>query len=94
MVMGSLLFTVMPLLYPLVIDIPLLWLVRILHGAGLALFFTASNAFLSHEIPTERRAEGMSHYGNAVKLAMAFGPPLGLFFAIHGYFRFHPFLRL
>jgi MFS family permease len=42
---------------------------------------TAANAFLSTEIPTSRRAEGMSHYGNAIKLAMAIGPAIGLVLA-------------
>lgn len=83
MIMGASLFALCPLLYyvlPSHSPIVLL-LVRMLHGIGLALFYTASNVALSLEVPQSRRAEGMSHYSNAIKMAMAFGPALGLFFA-------------
>lgn len=78
MILGAILFTLMPIAYTASSSTESLLLVRILHGAGLALFYTAASAFMSLEIPASRRAEGMSHYSNAIKVAMAIGPILGV----------------
>lgn len=81
MILGAVLFAFMPLLYPMTVSTPFLMPVRLIHGAAMAFYMTAANTFLSLEIPAERRAEGMSHFGNAIKLAMAFGPGIGLYLA-------------
>ncbi|MBY0403548.1 MAG: MFS transporter [Cyanobacteria bacterium] len=81
MILGISIFTLMPLLYIPAVTHPWFLLIRMIHGIGLASFMTATSAFLSLEIPTARRAEGMSHYANAIKLAMAISPGLGLYFA-------------
>lgn len=56
----------------------ILLLIRLLHGIGFALVYTASTSAAVDMIPLERRVEGISHYSNAIKVAMAFSPPLGL----------------
>lgn len=81
MVWGALLCVAVCLVYPVALLPWMIVMLRVFHGIGLALFYTASNAFLAQEIPLARRAEGMSHYSNAIKMAMAFAPALGLFFA-------------
>jgi MFS family permease len=82
--LGALLFVGLPLLYPWVAALPFpLLAVRILHGVGFAFFYTAATTFLSLEIPAQRRAEGMSHFSNAIKLAMAIGPAAGLYLVTH-----------
>jgi MFS family permease len=85
MLTGATLFTVSPLLYDLVSHSawPFWALValRMCHGAGLALFYTSISVYFSWIIPFERRAEGMSHFSNAVKLATGLSPALGLYFA-------------
>jgi MFS family permease len=81
MILGISIFTLMPLFYIPAVTHPWFLFIRMVHGIGLACFMTATSAFLSLEIPAARRAEGMSHYANAIKLAMAISPGLGLYFA-------------
>jgi MFS family permease len=78
MLAGAAIFILCPFLYPLMGSGPPLLLVRGLHGAGLALFYTAAHALVSRLIPSSRRAEGMGASGNAVKIAMAFSPGLAV----------------
>lgn len=61
----------------------MLLLLRLIHGIGFALVYTASTSAAVDMIPIERRVEGISHYSNAIKVAMAFSPPLGLWLMQH-----------
>lgn len=86
MLVGSLLFTLFSVLL-LVLKLP--WLVLVLRagqGVGFALFYTASASLLTRIVPRTRRAEGISHHSNAVKLAIALAPMAGLAFAEAGQF--------
>ncbi|MDX2085401.1 MAG: MFS transporter [Candidatus Melainabacteria bacterium] len=79
--LGVSLFMAGPLLYPIT-HLPWVWLlVRLMQGIGFALFYTVSTSHLTHSIPPGRKTEGISYYSNAVKLAMAFSPGLGLLLA-------------
>jgi MFS family permease len=79
MLVGIILFGLCPLLYLLTKDSVLLYIIRLVHGVGFALFYTSSTGYLVSLIPAERKAEGISYYSNAIKIAMAFSPGLALF---------------
>lgn len=78
MLVGIILFGLCPLLYLLTKDPILLYVIRLMHGVGFALFYTSSTSYLVSLIPAERKAEGISYYSNAIKIAMAFSPGLAL----------------
>lgn len=79
MIIGVVLATIAPLGYWLLGDWPLtMWLVRIIHGASFGLFYTAATSYLVQTVPPAYKAEAISYYSNAVKLAMAFSPGLAL----------------
>jgi MFS family permease len=63
--------------YGLTHSLPPVFLLRIAHGVGWAVFGTAAYAFVAHIVPAERRGEAMGYYGMASNLAMAVGPALG-----------------
>ena len=55
-------------------------LIRATHGAAFGLV-TVSNSTMAIDImPAERRGEGIGFYGVSNNLAMAFGPPISLYF--------------
>jgi MFS family permease len=84
MLLGISIFTVCPLLYPLTNMELLLYGIRLLHGVGFAIFYTASASYLISIVPPQNKAEGISYYSNAIKVAMAFSPSLGIFLASQG----------
>ncbi len=51
-----------------------LFIIRIVHGLGLALAFTASYAYIADVIPDERLNEGMAMFGITALVGMAVGP--------------------
>ena len=67
-----------------------LLVIRILHGLGLALAFTASFAYIADIIPQERLNEGMAMYGITALVGMAVGPviaePVIHYFGFDTYF--------
>lgn len=63
--------------YALTHSLSPVFLLRIAHGVGWAVFGTAAYAFVAHIVPPERRGEAMGYYGMASNLAMAVGPAVG-----------------
>jgi len=59
-------------------SIILLFMMRVVQGAGWGFSTTASGTIASDLIPVTRRGEGMGYYGLSGNLALAFGPSLGL----------------
>lgn len=59
-------------------SLPLLILVRMLHGVGYAFASTATMALAQSAIPADRRAEGTGYYALGSTLATAIGPAIGL----------------
>ena len=51
-----------------------LFVIRIVHGLGLAMAFTASFAYVADIIPQERLNEGMAMFGITALVGMAVGP--------------------
>jgi MFS family permease len=78
---GILLMTLLPLLYPIlgsnlqVIYLPLLAL-RVVHGIGLALCFTAAFTYVADIVPSGRLNEGIGIFGISGLVGMAVGPLL------------------
>jgi len=78
---GSLIMTLAPLCYlPLTGDLenffwPLM-LLRVIHGVGIAICFTAVFTFIVDLIPAERLNEGIGMFGTSGLLGLAIGPAL------------------
>ncbi len=78
---GSILMAAAPLFYicigdPLGASYPLLLLVRVIHGVGLAICFTAIFTFMADILPQERFNEGIGMFGISGLLGIAIGPVL------------------
>lgn len=78
MVAGALVMTGSSALYLLADGIPSLFALRILHGAGWAVFGTTVNALVADLAPARRRGEAMGVFGMFGNLAMAVGPAVGV----------------
>lgn len=59
--------------------LPLLALVRFLHGVFFGISTTASNTVAIDALPASRRGEGIGYFGISVNLAFATGPMTGMF---------------
>jgi MFS family permease len=77
LVLGALLFGGSPLLYTLTSNVPLLLGVRVIHGAGMALFSTAYQAFVADVLSPARYGEGLGLANVASMVTMVVGPLLG-----------------
>ncbi len=78
---GALCMALMPLLHllltgPIAANYLLLILVRILHGVGLAICFTAVFTFIVDLIPPNRLNEGIGMFGTSGLVGLAVGPAL------------------
>jgi MFS family permease len=64
--------------YGFLASIAMLFVMRVIQGAGWGFSTTASGTIATDLIPPSRRGEGMGFYGLAGNVAMAIGPSLGL----------------
>ncbi|MBM4406884.1 MAG: MFS transporter [Chloroflexi bacterium] len=55
-----------------------MWPVRLMAGAGIAFFFTASTAFMGDISPSGQRGRAMAYLGIFNNISMALGPALGI----------------
>ncbi|USK60906.1 MFS transporter [Peribacillus asahii] len=78
LLLGLVLFLIMMLLYFLVNSLPLLLLIRFIHGFAFGISTTATGTIAANIIPAVRRGEGMGYFATSMNLAMAIGPFLGL----------------
>ena len=79
--LGSILMVVAPLLYttlhdPLGAGYPLFIMLRLVHGVGLAICFTAVFTFMADILPRDRLNEGIGMFGISGLLGIAIGPVL------------------
>jgi len=77
--LGTLIMTVMPVTYiffhgNLSDFYTSLFIVRIIHGIGVALSFTAAFTYVADIVPQERLNEGLSMFGITALVGMAVGP--------------------
>lgn len=79
--LGTLIMTIMPVVY-LLFDGPLsnfytpLFAIRIVHGMGVALCFTASFTYVADISPPQRLNEGLGMFGMTALVGMAVGPSI------------------
>ncbi len=78
---GIVIMLVLPLLYTslsgaIAADYPLLLLLRVVHGVGLAICFTTIFTFIVDLIPPQRLNEGLGVFGTSGLLGLAVGPLL------------------
>jgi MFS family permease len=79
---GSLIMAALPLTYLLfrgslsVFYLPLI-LVRVIHGVGLAICFTAAFTYIADIVPESRLNEGIGMFGITGLMGMAIGPLIG-----------------
>jgi len=78
MFLGLLLFTVSPALFALLHTIPLLILVRMLHGVGIAAFTTAYIVLMAEMVSASQRGAALGLAGIAPSLSLMIWPPLGM----------------
>ena len=78
MLAGATVFALAPLGYGLGGGVLALVAVRMLHGAGMALYPTAASALLADVAPAARRGEFLGFFGAAGSVAMALGPITGV----------------
>ncbi|WP_394233500.1 MFS transporter [Niallia oryzisoli] len=79
LLLGLSLFLIIMLLYFPVNSLPLLFLIRFLHGFAFGIATTATGTIAADIIPMSRRGEGMGYFATSMNLAMAVGPFIGLF---------------
>lgn len=77
LLLGAAIFMLASLLYGLASSVPLLFLVRAFHGAGIACFTTAASTYIADIVPAARRGAAMGFYGMFSNIAMSVGPVLG-----------------
>nr|WP_295970225.1 MFS transporter [uncultured Bacillus sp.] len=78
---GLVIFVISVGSYAFTISILILFIMRIVQGAGWGFSTTASGTIATDLIPVNKRGEGLGYYGLSGNLAMAIGPSLGLILA-------------
>lgn len=87
LIIGTLLFAITSALYLAAVTLPLLVVVRFLHGLGYGVASTATGTIVAQVIPDGRRGEGIGYYSMSQILATALGPFLGIMLSRHVDFR-------
>lgn len=78
LIVGTLLYIITSALYFVAINLPLLILMRFLHGFAFGVANTATGTIAAQIIPHGRHGEGIGYYSMSQILATAFGPYLGI----------------
>lgn len=76
---GTFVFVLATFGYIWALTIPLLFLMRIIHGAGWGVVTTASATAVADIVPMSRRGEGMGYFGLGATLGMVIGPAVGFY---------------
>lgn len=85
MVLGSIILIAAASAYPLVMAIPMLLILRVLHGVGHSAFTTGAGTIIADIVPQTRLTAGISYYGIAGDVATALGPVLGIWLTVNGF---------
>jgi MFS family permease len=78
LIVGTLFFIITSALYFAAINLPLLAIIRFLHGAAYGVASTATGTIVAQIIPDKRRGEGIGYYSMSQILATALGPFIGI----------------
>ena len=76
--LGATLLLISTISYDFVTSTTALWPARLLAGAGISFYFTASLAYVADIAPASKRGAAMSYFGMFNNLAMAIGPLVGI----------------
>ena len=87
LIIGTLSFIITSALYFAAVNLPLLVLIRLLHGVAYGIASTATGTIVAQIIPDKRRGEGIGYYSMSQILATALGPLIGITLVQHGDFR-------
>jgi MFS family permease len=78
LIAGTMSFIITSALYFAAINLPLLALIRFLHGVAYGIASTATGAIVAQIIPDKRRGEGIGYYSMSQIVATALGPLIGI----------------
>ena len=78
LITASILFVVFSILYGVVRQLPLLFLIGAVHGAVWSGLMASASALMSEYIPESRRTQGMAYWGLSSSSAIAIAPAAGL----------------
>jgi len=78
MIIGGIIFLLASLLYSVTATLVVLFVLRLVHGLGMASFTTSSSAYIADIIPRRRRGEAMSYFASANNIALIVGPYFAL----------------
>lgn len=78
LMLGAVTAALMTPLYAVFSTLLALCLVRIVHGAGLSAYTSASTTLVTDLSPPDRRTEYLGYLSTGSILAFAFGPPIGI----------------
>ncbi|MFS0861122.1 MFS transporter [Fredinandcohnia sp. 179-A 10B2 NHS] len=76
--MGLSFLAVMTLCYFIAGTLPLLMVIRLLHGVAVGIVSTATGTVIAQTIPSSRRGEGIGYFSMSIVLASAIGPFIGM----------------
>ncbi len=76
---GGISFAVVTLMYNIALNIPLLFMVRILYGVALGFYLVSAQTLLADVVPQERLVDGVGYYGVSSSLAGSVAPALGVY---------------
>jgi len=85
LVTASLAFIVFSILYGIIRNLPLLFLVAAVHGSLWSAILASSSAIMTEFIPESRRTQGIAMWGLASMTAFAVAPAVGLFVFRYGW---------
>jgi MFS family permease len=83
LIAGTMFFIITSALYLAAINVPLLIIIRFLHGFAYGVASTATGTIVAKIIPDARRGEGIGYYSMSQILATALGPFLGIILSRH-----------
>ncbi len=86
LIIGAISFIVTSALYFAAVNVPLLVIIRLLHGIAYGITSTATGTIVAHIIPHNRRGEGIGYYTMSAILATALGPFMGIVLLRHADF--------
>jgi len=87
LLIGCVCFAVTSLFYFVTFNLPVLAIVRLLHGIAFGITSNAAGTIAAHIIPLQRRGEGISYYSLSMIMAAALGPFVGILLMQHSDFR-------
>lgn len=85
LIVTSLVIAVFSTAYAVISTVPVLLALVLVHGVFWSALLTASGAYLTDLIPSQRRAEGIGYYGVSTILAISVAPSIGLWIYRYGW---------